>query len=124
MRVHDVSNTNNNISNPKQQHIFNDKDDETKKEKESITKQPQKFINISIKDTGKGISKETISKIFTKFTSFSGGGMGLGLYISKNIVEAHGGKIWAENNEDKKGATFSVILPLINDSNIQNVKMN
>jgi signal transduction histidine kinase len=70
---------------------------------------------VSVKDTGKGISKEVISKLFSKFiTSDSSKGTGLGLYICKSIVEAHGGKIWAENNIDGKGATFSFTLPIIN----------
>jgi signal transduction histidine kinase len=69
---------------------------------------------VSIKDTGKGIAKEVISKLFSKFTtSDSSSGTGLGLYICKNIVEAHGGRIWAENNLDGKGATFSFTLPII-----------
>ena len=54
---------------------------------------------VSVKDTGAGISKEVLPKLFSKFTTGdSGTGTGLGLYICKNIVEAHGGKIWAENN--------------------------
>jgi two-component system, OmpR family, sensor histidine kinase VicK len=69
---------------------------------------------VSVKDTGKGISKEVISKLFSKFTTIdSSSGTGLGLYICKNIVEAHGGKIWAENNIDGKGATFGFTLPII-----------
>jgi len=67
---------------------------------------------VSIKDSGKGIDPEIYPRLFTKFASKSFQGTGLGLYISKNIVEAHGGKIWAKNNEDGKGATFSFSLPL------------
>jgi signal transduction histidine kinase len=51
-------------------------------------------------------------KLFSKFASKSVSGTGLGLYISKSIVEAHGGRIWAENNPDGKGASFSFSLPL------------
>ena len=70
-------------------------------------------IIINIKDTGKGIDSKTFPHLFSKFFSTSGrGGTGLGLYISKNIVDAHGGKIWAKNNEDGKGATFSFSLPI------------
>jgi signal transduction histidine kinase len=74
---------------------------------------------VSISDTGKGIDPLIFPKLFTKFTSTSGldygdGGTGLGLYISKNIVEAHGGRIWAQNNGDLKGATFSFSLPIHN----------
>ena len=71
-------------------------------------------VIISIKDNGKGIDPEIFPRLFTKFASKSFQGTGLGLYISKNIIEAHGGKIWAENNKDGKGATFYFTLPLEN----------
>ncbi|CAN5518886.1 hybrid sensor histidine kinase/response regulator [soil metagenome] len=67
---------------------------------------------VSIKDTGIGIDAAIMPKLFTKFVSKSFQGTGLGLYISKNIVESHGGNIWAENNRDGKGATFYFTLPL------------
>ena len=73
----------------------------------------QHFLIISVKDTGPGIDPEILSKLFTKFASKSDMGTGLGLFISKGIVEAHGGKIWAENNLDR-GATFSFSLPINN----------
>jgi signal transduction histidine kinase len=69
-------------------------------------------ICVIIKDTGTGISSEILPKIFTKFVTQSNKGTGLGLYISKKIVEAHEGKIWAENNFNDKGATFGFSLPL------------
>jgi two-component system sensor histidine kinase VicK len=70
-------------------------------------------VVVNVKDTGIGIDKEMFTKLFTKFNSKSVHGMGLGLYISKNIIETHGGKIWAKNNkEGEKGATFSFSLPL------------
>jgi signal transduction histidine kinase len=72
-------------------------------------------IIISIKDNGEGIDPEIFPRLFTKFASKSFQGTGLGLYICKNIVEAHGGSIWAQNNEDGKGATFSFSLPLTNN---------
>ena len=72
-------------------------------------------IIISIKDNGKGIDSEIFPRLFTKFASRSFQGTGLGLYTCKNIIEAHGGKIWAKNNEVGKGATFSFILPFTND---------
>ena len=70
-------------------------------------------IIISIKDNGTGIDSEIYPRLFTKFASKSFQGTGLGLFISKNIIEAHGGKIWAKNNEDGNGATFSFSLPII-----------
>lgn len=73
----------------------------------------KEIIVVSIKDTGIGIDAAIMPKLFTKFASKSFQGTGLGLYISKNIVESHGGKIWAENNKDGKGATFSFSLPVI-----------
>ena len=60
------------------------------------------------------IDSEIYPRLFTKFTSKSFQGPGLELYICKSIVEAHGGKIWAKNNEDGKGATFSFRLHLYN----------
>lgn len=71
----------------------------------------QNFLIINVKDMGPGIDSEIMSKLFTKFASKSDMGTGLGLFISKGIVEAHGGKIWAENNPDR-GATFSFSLPI------------
>jgi two-component system, OmpR family, sensor histidine kinase VicK len=71
----------------------------------------QNFLIIGVRDMGRGIDQEISSKLFTKFASKSDMGTGLGLFISKGIVEAHGGKIWAENNADR-GATFSFSLPL------------
>jgi signal transduction histidine kinase len=82
------------------------------KESDTETKGSKGIIVVSIKDNGKGIDKEIMPKLFTKFTTKSFQGTGLGLYISKSIIEAHGGRIWAENNEDGKGATFSFALPL------------
>ena len=69
-------------------------------------------VVVSVKDTGPGIDTEIMPKLFTKFTSKSQTGTGLGLFISKSIIEAHGGRIWAENNKDKKGATVTFRLPL------------
>jgi signal transduction histidine kinase len=70
-------------------------------------------IIVSLKDTGQGIDLEILPKLFTKFaTKSSSGGTGLGLFISKSIIEAHGGSVWAENNSDVKGATFSFSVPI------------
>ena len=71
-----------------------------------------KLILISIRDTGAGIDPEILSRLFTKFATKSFEGTGLGLYISKSIVEAHGGRIWAENNSNGNGVSFSFTLPL------------
>lgn len=68
---------------------------------------------ISVTDNGAGISPEIFSKLFSKYTSKSYKGTGLGLYISKNIVESHGGKIWAENNTDGKGSLPSHLVYLL-----------
>jgi signal transduction histidine kinase len=68
-------------------------------------------VVVSVKDTGSGIDPEIMSRLFTKFTSKSQTGTGLGLFISKSIIEAHNGRIWGENNKDSKGAIFSFRLP-------------
>jgi signal transduction histidine kinase len=67
---------------------------------------------VSVKDTGAGIDPEIMPMLFTKFATKSQTGTGLGLFISKSIIEAHGGRIWGENNDDRKGATFTFALPL------------
>jgi signal transduction histidine kinase len=69
-------------------------------------------VTVSVKDTGTGIDPDIMPRLFTKFATKSEKGTGLGLFISKSIVEAHGGKIWAENNADGKGTTFYFNLPL------------
>ncbi|MGC2572799.1 MAG: sensor histidine kinase [Candidatus Nitrosopolaris sp.] len=79
---------------------------------ESIKQKAVKTVIVSVKDTGVGIDAELSPNLFKKFTSKSFQGTGLGLFISKNIIEAHGGKIWAENNPDGKGATFTFTLPI------------
>jgi len=68
---------------------------------------------VSVKDTGSGIDSEILPRLFTKFATKSETGTGLGLYISKGIIETHGGKIWEENNLQETGATFSFSLPLV-----------
>ena len=75
------------------------------------------YALVTVRDTGEGIDSEILPKIFSKFITKSFEGIGLGLYISKYIVEAHGGKILAENNIDGKGATFSFSLPLFKSKN-------
>jgi two-component system, OmpR family, sensor histidine kinase VicK len=72
----------------------------------------QNFVAVTVKDSGTGIDSEMFPRLFEKFASKSFKGTGLGLFICKSIVEAHGGSIWAENNADGKGATFAFSLPL------------
>lgn len=70
-------------------------------------------VRISVKDQGRGISADVMPRLFGKFsTDKERGGTGLGLFIAKNIIEAHGGSIWAENNASGQGATFTFVLPL------------
>jgi two-component system sensor histidine kinase VicK len=68
-------------------------------------------VIVKITDTGPGINDDILSNLFTPFLTGSSFGTGLGLYICKNIIESHGGKIWAENNPIGKGATFYFSLP-------------
>src|SRR5215469_16976859 len=79
-------------------------------EKDKINNNNETII-VSVKDPGQGIALSILPRLFTKFTSKSYKGTGLGLFISKGIIEAHGGKIWGENNSDGIGAKFSFILP-------------
>ena len=85
-----------------------------KENKQGQEGENQSEVVVSIEDSGSGIDPEIFPRLFTKFSSKSFSGTGLGLYISKSIIEAHDGKIWAKNsNEQKKpGATFSFTLPL------------
>jgi two-component system, OmpR family, sensor histidine kinase VicK len=69
-------------------------------------------VIVSVKDSGAGIDPEILPRLCTKFASKSYQGTGLGLFISKSIIEGHGGKIWAQNNSDGKGSTFSFTLPI------------
>jgi two-component system, OmpR family, sensor histidine kinase VicK len=69
-------------------------------------------LTVTVKDTGTGLHPDILPRLFTKFATKADAGTGLGLYISKSIVEAHGGRMWAENNSDGIGAAFSFSLPL------------
>ncbi|MGD9673859.1 MAG: sensor histidine kinase [Candidatus Nitrosocosmicus sp.] len=75
-------------------------------------------VIVSITDKGNGIDRDISQELFSKFSTTSTKNLGIDLYISKKIVEEHGGKIWAQNNNDKdgKGATISFSLPMINDT--------
>jgi two-component system sensor histidine kinase VicK len=68
-------------------------------------------IIVSFRDSGTGIDPKIIDKIFEKFVTKSDKGTGLGLFISRKIVEAHGGRIWAKNNTNAQGATITFSLP-------------
>jgi signal transduction histidine kinase len=83
----------------------NDNDNTKLEQKEQVL--------VSIKDTGPGIPSILLQKLFSKFISTASSGTGLGLFVSKSIVKAHGGEIWAENNPDGEGATFSFRIPKI-----------
>ncbi len=88
----------------------------TKKGVISITKETRmeedgSSVIVTLKDTGSGIDLQILPRLFTKFTTRSEKGTGLGLYICKRIIEAHGGKIWGGNNDDE-GATFGFSLPI------------
>jgi signal transduction histidine kinase len=73
----------------------------------------QQEVLVSVKDSGTGIHSDILPRLFSKFATKAEKGIGLGLFISRSIVEAHGGKIWGENNIDGKGAKFSFTLPLL-----------
>lgn len=75
-------------------------------------RQDEESIVVEIKDSGPGINAEMLPRLFEKFATRSGSGTGLGLYISKSIIDSHGGKIWAYNNKDGVGATFTFTLPV------------
>jgi signal transduction histidine kinase len=86
-----------------------------------VVEEKDSHATIIIKDAGTGIDSEIYPRLFSKFASKSFEGTGLGLFISKSIIEDHGGKIWAENNVDGKGATFSFSLPLIEEEELKNI---
>lgn len=80
--------------------------------KKNENSEGNRVLLIRVEDTGKGIDPEIMPRLFKKFASKSDKGMGLGLFISKNIVEAHGGEIWADVPNAEKGATFSFTIPV------------
>src|SRR5215204_1759884 len=92
----------------------------------SITLKQQSDTNgvvLLIKDTGTGIPSERFPRLFAKFGTESVTGTGLGLFISKSIVEAHGGTIWGQNNEDGIGATFGFTLPSLSEEERAKTKL-
>ncbi len=89
----------------------------TEKIGKGIEGDSDRILVVTVEDNGPGIDPEVFSKLFIKFVSKSYHGTGLGLFISKNIVEAHGGKIWARNNiTGSGGAVFSFTIPTSNNS--------
>ena len=91
--------------------IINGDDDHKNNNDKDNGKYNDDIITIRIQDTGKGIDPQIVPQLFKKFATKSERGTGLGLYISKNIIEAHGGKIWIEKTSDGKGAIFAFTLP-------------
>jgi two-component system sensor histidine kinase VicK len=89
-------------------------------EKQGTQRQGQQHAVINIKDIGTGIDPEISPRLFSKFATKSHKGTGLGLYISKNIVDSHGGNLYAINNPDGKWATFTITLPLLTNSKNKN----
>ncbi|MFZ0513546.1 MAG: HAMP domain-containing sensor histidine kinase [Candidatus Nitrosopolaris sp.] len=84
--------------------------------KEDVVVGGQEAALVSVKDNGTGIDADIFPRLFEKFASKSFKGTGLGLFICRSIVEAHGGRIWAENNrviDGEKGATFHFTLPIL-----------
>ena len=76
----------------------------------------KKEVYVGISDSGRGISSTILPRLFGKFVTDSDYGTGLGLYITKKLVEAHGGRIWAYNNNDGVGSTFVFSLPIYIDT--------
>jgi signal transduction histidine kinase len=84
----------------------------------NLDKKQDDYVTVSVKDTGTGIPDDILPKLFTKFSSKSLSGTGLGLFISKSIIESHNGKMWGENNfsRGESGATFYFTLPLVSET--------
>jgi two-component system, OmpR family, sensor histidine kinase VicK len=87
------------------------------------TAEEDNHVIISVKDSGSGIAPEMLPRLFSKYATKSDFGTGLGLFISRSIVEAHGGKIWARNNEDQNGATFAFDLPTYAHKNTNDTRV-
>jgi len=86
-----------------------------KQEVKESGKKKKEYVLVKIKDNGTGIDKEIIDKLFEKFITKSEQGTGLGLFISKKIIEMHGGTINGYNNPEEKGATFEFTIPFNHD---------
>jgi len=85
----------------------------------NLEKKQDDYVTVTVKDSGRGIPDDILPKLFTKFSSKSLSGTGLGLFISKSIIESHNGKIWGENNfsRGESGATFYFTLPISESKN-------
>nr|MDP9016677.1 ATP-binding protein [Thermoproteota archaeon] len=99
--------------------IIEDDEDRLQHQKTHHQNEKQRFVIISVRDQGSGINAELRKKLFEKFATGSYGGTGLGLFISKNIIESHGGKLWFEDNENGKGVTFYFTLPIFNEQSLK-----
>jgi signal transduction histidine kinase len=87
---------------------------------EMATSDQNNEVIVTVRDTGKGINPEIMPRLFSKFVTRSQQGTGLGLFISKNIIESHGGKIWAKNNVlEGRGTIFSFTLPLVSKNGVK-----
>ena len=78
-------------------------------------------VEISVRDTGRGVPADKLERIFDPFFSTKSKGIGMGLSISRSIIDAHGGRLWAENNVDQ-GATFRFTLPVASDGDTIDVR--
>ena len=81
------------------------------------------YAKVKVMDNGPGIASNLMPKLFTKTFLTSESGTGLGLYVSRLVVEVHGGKIWAENNAGIPGASFIFTLPLVRSRSEKMEKM-
>jgi C4-dicarboxylate-specific signal transduction histidine kinase len=75
------------------------------------TEHDQHGVRLSVRDVGMGLSPDVLESLFTAFHTTKSGGMGIGLFVSRSIIERHGGRLWAEPNEGAPGATFSFSIP-------------
>jgi two-component system sensor kinase FixL len=74
-------------------------------------------VTVAVRDCGTGIASEGLDRIFQSFYTTKRDGLGMGLSISRSIVQAHGGRLWAENNAER-GATFYFTVPVAGDQSL------